>query len=263
MKSIKLLAVLALVLFTMGCGVEQVDEGFRGIKTTWGKVEGEPLTPGLYFYNPISSGIFEMDVKEHKWEGEESCFTSDTQEVKVKFATTAYPQLDKIGTLYSQFGKGWEEKIIPQVIQTAIKDVVGQYRADDLVSKREEARTAALKELQASLVKRGVVVTGLDFTNLDFNDAYEHAIEAKVVATQRSLEAKNKTVQVREEADQKVLAAKADAEAMRIKSQALSQNKGLVQYEAVQRWNGQLPTYMFGNSTPILNLSSFSKNKTE
>jgi regulator of protease activity HflC (stomatin/prohibitin superfamily) len=40
--------------------------------------------------------------------------------------------------------------------------------------------------------------------------------------------------------------AKAEAEAMQIKSQALSSNPGLAQYEAVQKWDGALPQNMYG-----------------
>lgn len=220
---------------------------------------GEPLPPGLQWYNPFTSNIVEINVQEHKWEGTESCFTADTQNVKVSYALTAYPDQAKIGELFRQFGLEWDKKVVPQVIQSSIKDIIGQYKADDLVSKRETAREVAFKELAEALAKRMVIATRLDFTDLNFNDDYEKAVEAKVVAVQHAAEAKNKTVQVKEEAEQKVLAAKADAESMRIKSQALSQNKGLVGYEAIQKWNGVLPTYMFGNTVPMLNLEALKK----
>ena len=41
---------------------------------------------------------------------------------------------------------------------------------------------------------------------------------------------------------------------MEIKSQALARNKGLTEYEAVQKWDGKLPQYMLGNSVPMINL---------
>ena len=42
---------------------------------------------------------------------------------------------------------------------------------------------------------------------------------------------------------------------MAIRAQALSQNKSLVQYEAVQKWDGKMPQYMLGNSVPFINVS--------
>lgn len=234
--------------------MEQIDEGYRGVETNWGKVVGEPLMPGFYFYNPVSSDIMELDVREKRLDGTTSSFTKDTQSVQVAYTVTFYPEPTKIGKLYSQFGHSWEAQTVGQVVLGSIKDVIGQYIADDLVSKREVAKKAAEKELQDALAARNVVVTRLDFTNLDFDDAYEKAVEAKVVAVQKAAEAKNHTVEVEETAKQTVKAAEAAATAMRIKSQALSQNKGLAQYEAIQRWNGVLPSIMLGNSTPIINL---------
>lgn len=239
-----------------GCGCSQIDEGHRGVQTTWGKVLPEPVKPGLAWYNPLTDNMIEIDVREQKLTGVEGCFTRDTQTVQVGYTVTFYPKPENVAALYSQFGTTWEEKIIVAPVQTSIKDVIGQFIADDLVSKREIARQTALKDLVENLDKRGVIVTRLDFTGLDFNAEYKHAVEAKVVAVQRAAEAKNKTVEVRENAEQTVLTAKAAAEAMRIKSQALSQNKGLVQYEAVQKWDGVLPVNMYGSSPlPFISLT--------
>lgn len=250
--------LLAIPLLT-GCGCAQVDEGNRGIYQVWGKVDGEPLKPGLHWYNPFTSGVHELDVREQKLEAQTSCFTADTQKVDVTFAVTYYPNPEKIAALYSQFGNDWDKKIVPQVIAGALKDAVGRYKADDLVSKREEVRTAAQSEITEGLAPRHVLVTKLDLTNLDFDDAYEKAVEEKVVAVQNAAKAKNKTVQVEEEAKQRVAAAKADAEAMRIKTQALSQSKSLVEYEIAQKWDGKLPQYMFGGSVPLINLDAVKK----
>jgi regulator of protease activity HflC (stomatin/prohibitin superfamily) len=63
-------------------------------------------------------------------------------------------------------------------------------------------------------------------------------------------------VQVEEEAKQKVIAAQAEAKSMAIRAQALSQNKSLVQYEAVQKWDGKMPQYMMGNTVPFINIGA-------
>lgn len=263
-NTLKSIAFIAMMLSLSACGVEQVDEGFRGIRTKWGRVEGDPLTPGLYFYNPVSAGIFEMSVREEVLKSKTSVFTKDTQRVDVEYAVTFYPTQDKIGAIYSQFGKEWQVKIIEPAILGSLKDAIGQYIADDLVSKREIAKTTAENELKNALAKRSIIVTRLDFTNLDFDDQYEHAVEAKVTAIQRAAEAKNKTIQVEEEAKQTVATAKADAESMRIKSQALSQNKALIDFEAVKKWDGALPQIiMGGKSMPMIDLRGMTSKKQE
>jgi regulator of protease activity HflC (stomatin/prohibitin superfamily) len=252
------LAVTLLVALS-GCGFEVVDEGYRGIYKYNGAVQGEPLSPGLHFYNPLFAGITEFDVMERKQEGESMAFTADTQNVIIKYAVTYYPDQKAVNQIFSQFGWEWETKLVPNAVLGSIKDVIGQYTADTLVSKRERATRDAEAEIKKTLAERKIIVTRLDITNLDFDDAYEKAVEAKVTAVQNAIAEKNKTVQIQEQANQTVATAKADAEAMRIKSQALSQNKGLVQFEAVQKWDGVLPQIILGGqSMPILDLKALS-----
>lgn len=253
-KMKKSLSILFLALSVYGCGCEQVDTGFRGIKTQFGKIQGEPLSEGLHWYNPLSESIKEIDVREHNINGEADSFTKDTQKVKITFVMTYYPDPTKIHLIYQNLGDKWMDKIVLPATLGAIKDTVGKYVADDLVGKREEAKDSAEREITETLKKRDVVVTRLDFTHLDFEDAYEKAVEDKVVAVQRAAEAKNKTIHVQETAKQTVIEAEAEAQSMLIRSQALSQNKNLVEYEAVQKWDGKLPTYMMGNSTPFIKL---------
>lgn len=252
--------ILAIAASLSGCGFEVVNEGYRGVYKYNGAVMGEPLPPGLHFYNPVFAGIDEFDVMERKQEGKTQAFTADTQNVELTYAVTYYPEQKAVNQIYSQFGWEWETKLVPNAVLGAIKDVIGQYTADALVSKREKATRDAEAEIKNTLAERKIVVTRLDITNLDFDDAYEKAVEAKVTAVQNAIAEKNKTVQIQEKANQTVATAKADAEAMRIKSQALAQNKGLVQFEAVQKWNGVLPQIILGGqSMPILDLKTLGK----
>ena len=140
------------------------------------------------------------------------------------------------------------------MLNDVLKDVVGKWQAQDLVSNRDKARVDVIAGLQDRLDKRFFQNITFQFINIDYSDKFEGAIEDKVIAEQKAQEAVNNTKRIREEADQKVISAKAEAEAMEIKSQALAKNKGLTEYEAVQKWDGKLPQYMLGNSVPMINL---------
>lgn len=262
-----LLLALILTVFTFmltSCGFEVVSTGARGIKVRYGEVIGKPLSEGLYFYNPVTSSIHEYSVQQETWKAQTAIFTLDTQNVLVEFAVTFYPDPEYVGQLYKEFGneKQLLKKVIEPVVLGSLKDAVGEVRADDLVGKREAITKRALKEVAANLSAQHVIATNLQLTNLDFDDAYEKAVEEKVVAIQNAQKAKNVTVQIKEEAEQTVTTARAAAEAMKIKSAALAQNKGLVQFEAVQKWDGKLPQYMFGSqTTPFIDMRSLGKSE--
>ena len=110
-----------------------------------------------------------------------------------------------------------------------------------------------------NLSEKDVTIYDVQLTDVDFDDSYEKAAEQKVVAIQEAQKAKNETVKIEEEAKQKILTARADAESMRIKSQALAQNKGLVQFELAQKWDGKLPQYMFGSTIPMIDIKSLNE----
>jgi len=251
-----------LMLFLTACGFEVVDTGHRGIEINFGKIVGEPLPEGLYFYNPFTSHIIEYSVREEKWTNSTSIFTKDTQQVQVEFSVIFHVDAKQVGVLFRDVGAfdALGKNIIQPIVLGSIKDSIGEVIADELVQKRELVTKKALTEVKENLQARGVIVTDLQFTNLDFDDAYERAVEEKVVAIQNAQKAKNKTVEVEEVAKQTLTSAKANAEAMRIKSQALSQNKGLVEFEAVQKWDGKLPQYMFGSgTTPFIDMRNLGK----
>ncbi len=251
----KILILLSIALGLSGCGAEIIDTGNRGVKTNFGKIEGGPLPEGIYFYNPLTSDIVELNVKTQSYGGETSVYTKDVQQAKLTFVVNYNADPSKVHLLFQEVGKEWQEVILPQVINGSLKNVIGKWEAVDLVSNRDKATLAVEESLRKALYPRGVIITKFEITNLDYADAFENAVEAKVVAIQRATEAENKTKQIEEEAKQKVISAQAEAESMRIRAEALSQNKNLVEYEAVQKWDGKLPNYMLGDSTPFISLN--------
>lgn len=261
-KPLLALSILILSNLLTACGFEVVDTGRRGIRVTLGEVVGEPLPEGLYFYNPFTSDIKEFNVREEKWEDKTEVFTRDTQQVQVSFVVTYYADPKAVTKIYKEVGEEYAltEKIIKPVMLGSLKDAIGGVIADELVGKREAVTRAALTEVKENLAARSVIVTDLQFTNLDFDDAYERAVEQKVVAIQEAQKAKNETVKIEEQSRQTVVQAKAAAEAMRIQTEALKQSKSLVEYEAVKKWNGVLPQYIFGGgAVPFIDVAKIGK----
>lgn len=256
MKYIIIAVVLTIVTTLMSCsGVTQVDTGHRGVKTSFGKVVDGPMTEGIYFYNPFVYDIVQLDTRTQIMNGETMAYTKDVQQTKLVYVLNYSLRPDAVVNIYQTVGQDWATKVVTPVVEANIKEVLGQFEAVDLITNREKAKMAIVEQIKGELDARGVTTINFELSNIDFADEFEQAVEAKVTAIQRAAEAKNKTVQVQEEANQKIISAKAEAESMQIRSQALAQNRGLVEYEAVQKWNGVLPQYMMGNTVPFINMN--------
>ena len=158
--------------------------------------------------------------------------------------------------MYRDVGRDWEQKLIPQVVLGTLKEVVGKWDAVDLISNRDKAAATAYDAIAKNLGDRNVEISRFEITDISYTAEFETSVEQKVIAQQKAIEEQNRTKQIEEQARQKVLSAEAEAKSMQIRAEALEQNAKLVEWEAVQKWNGVLPQYMLGGgATPFINLS--------
>jgi regulator of protease activity HflC (stomatin/prohibitin superfamily) len=252
---IAIAAVLVIVVSVAGCGIKVVDTGHRGIETRFGKVVSESLPEGIYFYNPVTSAIVEMDTRIQRQDSETDIYTRDVQQAAIKYTLNYRLQQNAAHIMYRDIGVEWEQRLIPQVVLGTLKEVVGKWDAVDLIANRDKAGQSAFEAIRSNLAERNVEVSRFEITDIAYTKEFENSVEAKVIAQQRAIEEQNRTKQIEEQARQKVLSAEAEAKSMQIRAQALEQNAKLVEWEAVQKWNGVLPQYMLGNGTmPFLNL---------
>ena len=254
---IPILVLCLLVCFIILCNpFVMVGPGERGIKIRLGQVQPESYGEGLHFIFPFIQKFKTMDVKTQKNSLTTAVYTKDIQQARITYVINYNVQPDNVNKLFQEVGLDYVSKILIPVVEGTIKDIIGKWNAQDLIANREKATDDILIKLQNQLTDKYIDVTDFQMTEINYSDVFERAIESKVTAEQEALKAKNKTVQVEEEAKQKVIAAQAEAKSMSIRAQALAQNKSLVQYEAVQKWDGKMPQYMLGNSVPFINVNA-------
>ena len=252
-----LLLILLVVMFIVICNpIAMVGVGERGVKVTLGRVSPESYSEGIHLITPFISKIKTMNVKTQKDNIVTSVYTKDIQQAKISYVVNYNLQPENAHKMYREVGMQYRDTILMPVVEGIIKDVIGKWNAQDLVANREEATNDILDKLKAQLNDKYINVTGFQIININYSEVFERAIESKVTAEQEALKAKNKTVQIEEEAKQKLISAEAEAKSMSIRANALTKNKALVDYEAVQKWDGKMPTYMMGNSIPFINVSN-------
>jgi regulator of protease activity HflC (stomatin/prohibitin superfamily) len=251
------IVILAVVVLSFaGCGIKVVDTGQRGIKTRFGEIVSESLPEGLYFFNPITSNIVEMDTRVQRFDGETDTYTRDVQQAVIKYTLNYRLQQNAAHLVYRDIGREWETRLIPQVVLGTLKEVVGKWDAVDLIANRDKAATTAYDSIRRILAERNVEISRFEITDIAYTREFENSVEQKVIAQQKAIEEQNRTKQIEEQARQKVLSAEAEAKSMQIRAEALEQNAKLVEWEAVQKWNGVLPQYMLGGgATPFINLN--------
>lgn len=228
-----------------------VGAGERGVITTFGKVSATVLQPGLHGRNPFTQKVVVLDVQTVKHEVQALAYSKDIQTVDAKVALNYHLDATTVNDLYSEIGKQYEARIIDPSIQESVKAATAQFTAQDLIEQRPKVKDEIRVLLTQRLTPRHIVVDDFSIVNFDFSDDYEKAVEAKQVAQQNALKAENDLKRIEVEAQQRIAQAKAEAEAIRIQAESISQQGGAdyVHLKSVEKWNGTLPQYMLPGST--------------
>lgn len=238
-----------------------VSEGQKALITTFGRASEHIYGAGIHLKLPLIQHVKRFDVKTIRADYKTQTYTKDIQTATIIVSYSYNLIANDIVATYKEYGNDWQERILYPNLEQAVKAEVGTWNADTMVANRDKVAENVLASLQGRMVNHNypVAITNFQMINIDYSKQFEQAIEKKVIAEQSALEEANRTKQVEQEAKQRVVSAKAEAESMRIRANALAQNPKLVSYEAVQKWDGKLPQFMMGSSTPILDLRSITQ----
>lgn len=234
-----------------------VGPGERGVVTRFSAVQDGVLGEGLHFRMPIVENVIKVDVKTQKVEVDALSYSKDLQNVDTKIALNFHLDPNKVHRLLQEIGIDYDIRIIQPAIMESVKAATAKFTAAELISERPKVKDEIKAALVERLTPRYIDVDDFSIINFDFSDNYEKAVEEKQVAEQNALKAQNDLKRIQVEAEQRVAQATAEAEAIRIQSEALKQNQGLIQLEAVKKWNGALPGIMLGNTMPFMDMGRF------
>jgi regulator of protease activity HflC (stomatin/prohibitin superfamily) len=234
-----------------------VNAGHRTVVYRFGTIN-RVLTEGIHYKTPLIESVDEVDIRTQKIEVTAMAYSKDTQTIDSTLALQYHLQPDALAELYREVGAEYQSTLIDPALQEAVKAAIAKFTANELLEQRPKVRDEIKMQIAERLKERYIVVDDFSIVNFDFSDEYENSVEQKQVAQQNALKAKNDLERVKFEADQRVASATAEAEAIRIQAQAITQQGGAeyVRMKAVEKWNGVLPVQMIPNaSVPFIDLS--------
>ena len=206
------------------------------------------------------------DTKVQNVEITTAAYSSDAQTMDVQMTLQYQIMVDKVIDIATQYGSlEVLENRISSIAVEKTKAVLSAYKAMDIIANRATISPAVEQAIKDAIGEEYFVnVTAVVLTNIDFSDAFELAVEEKMIAEQAKLKAdyenQTKVAQAEAEAEAKLKAAqaeieiaKAQAEALKIAAEAeAAANKTLadsITPEIIEKiladaWNGELPKVM-------------------
>jgi prohibitin 2 len=235
------LGVLLFVLVLAGSTATYiVQPGTRGIKITLGKAADDFLPAGFGFKTPFVTSIVPVNVRQKTQPLKAACFSSDLQQVTAELRILYRVPEQSVVQIYKQFAGDPFDSLIAPRVQEAIKEVTALQTAEQIVTNRQEIKE---KTLTAARQKIGDIlwVEDIVIRSLDLSPELERAIEAKMVAEQQAAQARFTQLQKQVEAETAIIRAGGEAEAIKVRGEALRLNPAFLRLEIVEQWNGKSP----------------------
>ncbi len=246
----------ALVIMVVYSAFGQVPAGERGVVLRFGGVTNRVLPEGLHVITPFVETVQHMDVRVKASAFNSQAASKDLQDVATTVTVNWHYDPGNVQKVWQQLHDDAETRVIAPSVQEAVKSTTAMYDAEKLITERAAVRDAIEKRIIGRMQTYNVIVDAVSLTDFKFSEQFTQAIEAKVVATQRALQAENDLRRIKVEATQRIETAKAEAEAIRIQAQAIQAQGGVeyVSLKAIEKWDGTLPQIMGGGTTPFINL---------
>jgi regulator of protease activity HflC (stomatin/prohibitin superfamily) len=257
-------------------------------------VSDTPVVTGWVLYNPITEQIviFPTSVQNVIWsanknEGrpiDESITFSSSEGVNVNadVGLSFHIEPALAPKLYARFRENdmlaLADGYVRNTVREAFNDVASKLPVQDVYGPLKSKMLADVtQKCRDVLGKDGFVIDQLTLTGaLRLPENVAQAINRAMEATQNAIQSENRVRQVQAEADQAITKAKGSAEAQRQEAEGhadallinaraeakaneiirLSMTASVLQYRALEHWDGKLPMYNAGGSLPLLTMDA-------
>lgn len=277
MKRFAIGALMALAM--VGC--TKVPPGYVGIKVNnYGDQKGVddfPLQIGRVWYNPFTQDVYKFPTftqtvvwtkdRNEGSKNDDSISFSDERGVNFNadIALSYRIERDKVPFIfvtYRQSAENLTHGYMRNKVREAFNDVGSKYPAMGIVGEQKAAFQDGVKKyLNDHMGKEGFVFDTVAMVGHPRVDKrVQDAINAALQATQNAIKAQNQVAEREALARQRVADAEGNAKAIRLQADAeahandvvaKSLTRELVQYEAIKKWNGELPK-VSGQNTPFI-----------
>ena len=229
---------------------------------------------GFYFLIPLieSPTLYDIKIKtytmsttslEGEIEGDDSlqALTSDGQNVLLDISVRFHPDPAQLIQMHKTIGEDYINKVVRPQLRSICRLVVSGFPVVDVYSgKRNEIQDTIASELKTSLAANFIILDEVLLRNVQFSKEFQRAIETKQIAQQEAQRMKYVLEKEELEKQRKIIEAQGEAESIRLKGKALSENPRLIQYEYVKLISPRVQAIITDQNT-IINLSDFLKIK--
>lgn len=225
-------SILSFILFLcIPFSFRTIDSGEIAVVKEMGKII-DTREAGIHFDFWMVRTYEKYDTKVRQLDVTTQSYSNDKQTMDVAMTVQYQVKKDAVKDIALTYGglTALEGKIQSIAIERA-KAVLSSYTADKIIMERANVSSAVTTEIENTVGDNyHVDITMVALTNIDFSDAYEQAVEAKMVAEQAKLQKdyENQAAEAAAETAKKVAELQADAEAYAKEKAAEAEAKAII-----------------------------------
>lgn len=260
--SVVLVIAMALTFLVVPFSFHTVDTGEVAVVKHLGKAK-DVKTAGTHYAFWLTNKYQKYDGKVQNIDIETAAYSSDAQTMTVQMTLQYQVLTDKVMNIASQYGTlDALTTRITAIATEKTKSVLSSHKAMDIIASRQDMSPAVEEAIREAVGEEYFVnIVTVVLTNIDFSDAFEIAVEEKMVAEQQQLKAEyeNQAKIAKSEADAqaKLIAAQAESEANKLLEKSLTDK--ILQEMYIDKWDGKLPEVVAGEDSMSYMISSFEE----
>ena len=285
---IPVIIAFIVVIVILASSIKIVEAGHRGVLLKFGAVDtSAALNEGIHFVVPFRDDVVQLEVRTQKTVENAASASRDLQDVSTQVALNYHVDPNNAQVLFQQLGFDYASRVIAPAIQESVKQVTARFNAENLITNRETVKSEIENQIKQRLASYNVDVETISITEFQFSEQFRRAVESKVEAEQRALQANNDLRRIEIEAQQAkaravgeqqaniaqaegvkqaaILQAEGEAQAIQIVEAQLRENPRYLEWLKTQRWDGVLPLVTGGGegATPFIEIPTAREGTTQ
>lgn len=254
--------VMLLSFILVPWSIRTVDSGTVAVVKHLGEIK-EVKTAGTYFDFWITNKYIKYDAKVRTVEISTAAYSADAQPMDINMTIQYQIMNDRAVDIATHYGsiETLEDRITSIATEQA-KSTLSKDKAMDIIANRASISPAVEEVIKTAVGEDYYVnIVTVVLTDIDFSDAFELAVEEKMIAEQTKLKAdyENETKVAKAEAEVDI--AQAEANALLIKAEAEAEanktidkslTENVLEKMMLDKWNGELPSVVGGEGNYML-----------
>jgi regulator of protease activity HflC (stomatin/prohibitin superfamily) len=271
----KILATAAIALTLASCS--KVPAGYRGvIVNLYGSDKGvaeQSVGVGRYYLGWNSElYLFPTFLQNYSWHDDQAITmqTSEGLSIRTDAGITYSIRPDNVVKVFVKYRLGIEE-ITNTFLHNMVRDAMNEVASHMTVEEIYGAQKEKFISIVNSIVQREAAANGIEVDKVYLVGSFQlpdnviASINSKIQASQNAMKVENEVATSRAEAQKTIVEAEARGKQVTILAEsqatanrilAASLTPEFVQYQAILKWNGELPRLVGSSVVPFVNVSN-------